>query len=79
MTKDELRAMPVVTIEEIIRFRLNVFTHISDLNMQIKTAKADGIREAVSKFADPELQVPQVFAHDLITYADRLEADNEQD
>ena len=77
MTKDELRAMPVVTIEEIIRFRLNVFMHISDLNMQIKTAKADGIREAVSKFADPELQVPQVCAHDLLNYADQLEADNE--
>ena len=36
MNNSELGAMPVVTVEEIVRFRLRVLAHISDLNAEIK-------------------------------------------
>ena len=38
-TEDKLRAMPVVTVEQIVYFRVTAFKHISDLNLEIQRLK----------------------------------------
>ena len=52
-TKDQLRAMPIVTVEEIISFRGEVFFHIAELNEKMDEYII-ALHEVVNVFAGME-------------------------
>ena len=53
---------------------------IEVLEGKLKTAKADGIREAATEvYCEEEHGADVIHVDNLIQYADQLEADNEQD